>query len=129
MGAYEVGKLFFDMKHDQRLAGEFRTDPEAVMERYRFTEEEKDAIRKKDMRFIYKLGVNPYLVLGWSGPLGVDRSLYLLSIADVGPHPTERTTAYPGPSPPVHEMLKKSPPAGGWESGSSGKRERGETDG
>ena len=125
MGAYEVGKLFFDMKHDKRLAEQFRTNLEDVMQRYRFTDEEKDAIRKKDAKFIYELGVNPYLVLGWSGPLGLDRSELLLSIADAGPHPTERTTAYPGPSPAVHEMLRKSPPAGGWAKGLSdrGRRE------
>ena len=128
MGAYEVGKLFFDMKHDRRLAEEFRSNPDAVMERYGFTGEEKQAIRKKDVKFIYRLGVNPYLVLGWSGPLALDRSELLLSIADAGPHPTERTTAYPGPSPAVHEMLRKSPPAGGWARGLSG-RGRGERDG
>lgn len=129
MGAYEVGKLLFDMKHDERLAKEFRANREEVMERYAFSEEEKDAIRKKDARFLYTLGVNPYLVLGWSGPLGLDRSELLLSIADAGPHPTEKTTAYPGPSPAVHEMLKKSPPAGGWARGLSGNRGRGEKDG
>jgi len=128
MGAYEVGKLFFDMKHDKQLAGEFRTNQEEVMTRYGFAEEEKDAIRKKDAKFIYELGVNPYLVLGWSGPLGLDRSELLLSIADAGPHPTERTTAYPGPSPAVHEMLRKSPPAGGWAKGLSD-RGRGDANG
>ena len=121
MSAYEVGKLFFDMKHHPELAEEFRGNPEAVMSRYGFTEEEKAAIRRKDVKFIYRLGVNPYLVLGWSGPLGIDRSELLLSIADAGPHPTERTTSYPGPSPAVHEMLKKSPPAGGWAKGLSGR--------
>ncbi len=123
MGAYEVGKLFFDMKHDRQLAEEFRTNLEDVMTRYGFAEEEKDAIRKKDAKFIYTLGVNPYLVLGWTGPLELDRSEFLLDLADAGPHPLERTTAYPGPSPAVHEMLKHSPPAGGWAKGLSGKRE------
>ncbi len=129
MGAYEVGKLFFDMKHDKQLAAQFRTNLEDVMQRYGFTEEEKDAIRKKDAKFIYKLGVNPYLVLGWSGPLELDRSELLLSIADAGPHPTERTTAYPGPSPAVHEMLRKSPPAEGWARGLSDYKGPGEING
>lgn len=107
MGAYEVGKLFFDMKRDRGLAEEFRANPDAVMERYRFTEAEKDAIRKKDVKFIYRLGVNPYLVLGWCGPLGVGRREFLERLADAGPHPTEQTTAYPGPSPKVYELASR----------------------
>jgi len=114
MGAYEVGKLFFDMRRDERLAEEFRTNLDAVMERYGFTEEEKHAVRKKDMKFLYRLGVNPYLVLGAGGPLGVGRNELLLGIADAGPHPTERTTAYPGPSPAVHAMLKKRDAGPSW---------------
>lgn len=107
MGAYEVGKVLFDMKHDRGLAEEFRTNPDAVMERYRFTDAEKDAIRSGDVKFIYQLGVNPYLVLGWCEPLSVGRREFLERLADAGSHPTERTTAYPGPSPKVRELTNK----------------------
>ncbi|MGH7775358.1 MAG: hypothetical protein ACREQA_24295 [Candidatus Binatia bacterium] len=107
MGAYEVGRLIFDLRKESGLAKEFGGNPEVVMERYRLTEEEKKAFRNKDIKFIYQLGVNPYLIIGAGGPLGLERAELLLALADAGPHPTERTTTYPGPSPAVHERLKK----------------------
>jgi len=107
MGAYEVGRLIFDLRKDEHLAEEFRANRDGVLERYRLTQEEKKAIRNKDVKFIYQLGVNPYLIIGAGGCLGLSRVELILALAGAGPHPTERTTTYPGPSPAVTEELKK----------------------
>ncbi len=107
MGAFEVGRLIFDLRKDEHLAQEFRANRDGVMERYGLTQEEKKAIHNKDIKFIYQLGVNPYLVIGAGGYLGLSRAELILALADAGPHPTERTTTYPGPSPVVTERLEK----------------------
>ena len=107
MGAYEVGRLIFDLRKDGQLAAEFRTNRDGVMERYGLTAEERAAVRNKDVKFIYRLGVNPYLIIGAGGFLGMSRAELILALADAGAHPTESTTTYPGPVPAVVDHLKK----------------------
>ena len=107
MGAYEVGRLIFELRKDALLAEEFRTDKDTVMEKYGLTHAEKQAVHNKDIKFIYQLGVNPYLIIGAGAYLGLSRPELILALADAGAHPTERTTNYPGPAPAVTEQLKK----------------------
>ena len=117
MGAYEVGRLIFELRKDARLAEQFRADKDSVMEKYGLTDKEKQAVHNQDIKFIYQLGVNPYLIIGAGAYLGLSRPELILALADAGAHPAERTTNYPGPAPAVTEQLKKmvagmgSPPA------------------
>lgn len=41
----------------------FRTDEEAFMERFRLTEEQRDAVRRRDWRRMVELGANIYFVV------------------------------------------------------------------
>jgi len=107
MGAYEVGRLIFELRKDALLAEQFRADKDIVMEQYGLSEREKQAVRDQDIEFIYQLGVNPYLVIGAGSYLGLSRPALILALADAGAHPTEQTTNYPGPEPAVTEQLKK----------------------
>ena len=107
MGAYEVGRLIFELRKDALLAEQFRADKDGVMEQYGLSEREKQAVRDQDIEFIYQLGVNPYLVIGAGSYLSLSRPALILALADAGAHPTERTTNYPGPEPAVTEQLKK----------------------
>ena len=107
MGAYEVGRLIFELRKDARLAEQFGADKDSVMEKYGLTDKEKQAVRNQDIKFIYQLGVNPYLIIGAGAYLGLSRPELILALADAGAHPTERTTNYPGPAPAVTEQLKK----------------------
>lgn len=107
MGAYEVGRLIFDLRKDAHLAEKFRVNKDSVMEQYALTAEEKQAVHNKDIEFIYQLGVNPYLIIGAGAYLGLSRPELILALADAGAHPTERTTTYPGPASAVTEQLKK----------------------
>ena len=107
MGAYEVGRLIFDLRKDRHLAEKFRADKDSVMEQYGLTDQEKQAVHNKDIKFIYQLGVNPYLIIGAGAYLGLSRPELILALADAGAHPTEGTTNYPGPAPAVTEQLKE----------------------
>jgi Aromatic-ring-opening dioxygenase LigAB, LigA subunit len=107
MSAYEVGRLIFDLRKDRNLAEQFRASNDGVMEKYGLTPAEKQAVHNKDIKFIYQLGVNPYLIIGAGAYLGLSRAELILALADAGAHPTERTTSYPGPLPTVTEDLKR----------------------
>jgi hypothetical protein len=98
--------MIFELRKDARLAEQFRADKDSVMEKYGLTDKEKQAVHNQDIKFIYQLGVNPYLIIGAGAYLGLSRPELILGLADAGAHPTERTTNYPGPAPAVTEQLK-----------------------
>lgn len=98
MGAYQVGRMVWEISREPALAEQFRRDSEALMERFRLTEEEKQAIRNKDIRFLYELGVNPYQIIGPVPRLfGMSQAEMIAAIADAPPHPECPTTDFPGP--------------------------------
>jgi hypothetical protein len=108
MPAFEVGKLVVDLNRDPKLAEEFRANADAVMCRYGLTREETRALKNKDLGFLYRLGVNPYLVTFCIRHLGVGRAELLKSLAGAGPHPTEKTTAYTGQSSIVRRQIEEA---------------------
>lgn len=97
MSAYQVGKLVFELNRQPQLVEQFQKEPEPFMERYRLSEEEKKAIRNRDIRFFYDLGVNPYLAMGMARLLKLDQEDYRSAIADAKPHPELQTVSFPGP--------------------------------
>ena len=64
MDGYWVGKLLFDANRDpeQALVEEFNASPEAVIARYPLSPRAAQALRDRDLRAIYELGVHPLLV-------------------------------------------------------------------
>lgn len=64
MDGYWVGKLLFEANSDVtgRLVEAFRDDPDAVIARYPMSEGAARAVRDRDLRAIYELGVHPLLV-------------------------------------------------------------------
>lgn len=107
MSAYGVGKLFFEIGRNPQLIQQFQQDPDSVMERYDLTEEEKAALRNKDMRYLYKIGVNPYQLIGAVRLLGVPMGKFFEDIADAGPHPELATVSFPGPAPGIEEVMRR----------------------
>ena len=97
MSAYQVGKLVFDLNRQPQLVKDFQREPELFFERYRLTDEEKRAIRNKDVRFLYELGVNPYSVMGMARILDMPQKDYLNAISGAKPNPALKTVSFPGP--------------------------------
>lgn len=63
MSRYELGRLLFDASNDAAsVADEYRADAEAVMARYRLSDDERRMLRDRDIRAIYECGVPPLLV-------------------------------------------------------------------
>lgn len=97
MSAYRVGKLFYELGRNPQLMGQFHADAEAVMTQFQLTEEEKTAIRNKDLRFLYQLGVNPYVLIMGAMYLGADPYNFPAAVGNAGPHPDLKTVSFPGP--------------------------------
>lgn len=98
MSAYQVGKLVFDLNRQPALVEQFQKDPEPFLERYRLSEDAKKAIRERNLRFFYDLGVNPYLVMGMGRLLKIDNRDYIAAIAGAQPHRNLKTVSFPGPA-------------------------------
>ncbi len=98
MSHVEVGQLVFDSRHDPGLEEAWRADPDAVMERYGFTDEEREAIRAKNIQFFYELGVNPYLIGRVGQLMGLGQTEVRAALADAAPHPLLPTVWFPGPA-------------------------------
>lgn len=99
MSHYWVGKLCFDASRNPALIEEFKADPDTVMSRYHFTDEEKKKLREQDAAFFYQLGINPYLV-GRIGPfMELERMDFYKSLKTAGAHPLlADIVAFPGPA-------------------------------
>ena len=68
MSRYQVDKLLRDLRRDPELAGQFRSNIENVMDRYKLDGEERDLLKRWEIRALYDRGVNPLLLLLAHGP-------------------------------------------------------------
>lgn len=71
MSAYQVGKLMFDLKKQEKLET-FKKDPEAMMQAYGLSEEEKTFIRTKKSQPFFDAGIHPLLLGQGVRTLGLD---------------------------------------------------------
>jgi hypothetical protein len=70
MSRYQVDKLLRDLRRDHQLAAQFRTDVAAVLDHYRLDAEERELLKRWEIRKLYDRGVNPLLLLLAHGPAG-----------------------------------------------------------
>jgi len=70
MSRYQVDKLLRDIRRDNQLAARFRDDIEGVFANYKLDSEERDLLRRWEIRELYDRGVNPLLLLLAHVPAG-----------------------------------------------------------
>ncbi|MGA2409865.1 MAG: hypothetical protein ABSG46_05680 [Candidatus Binataceae bacterium] len=70
MSRYQVDKLLRDVRRDPQLAARFRDDIGAVLDSYTLDPEERDLLKRWEIRQLYDRGVNPLLLLLAHGPAG-----------------------------------------------------------
>ncbi len=68
MSRYQVDKLLRDLRRDQELAARFRANIETVLDGYKLDAEERELLRRWEIRALYDRGVNPLLLLLAHGP-------------------------------------------------------------
>lgn len=77
MSLYQVNKLLRDINLSAELAQRCRTAPEAVLPQYALTPEEQEAIKSWQVRKLYDMGANPFLLLVCSMATGKDMRAYV----------------------------------------------------
>lgn len=80
MSLYQVQKLLYQIHNQLDLRAQFKAAPAAVMADYKLTEIEKNALLVKDMGVLFRMGVNPWLLLQYANITGVPTPDYLRQI-------------------------------------------------
>ena len=80
MSLYQVNKLLRDMNCSMELANRCQSDPEAVLQQYELTAEEREAIKDWHVRKLYDMGANPFLLLVSSMAAGKDMRAYVAAM-------------------------------------------------
>jgi hypothetical protein len=57
-----TNRMIFDVRRDMALVKRFADDLEGLMEEYRLTPAERDALRKQDLKQLSALGIHPYFL-------------------------------------------------------------------
>jgi hypothetical protein len=70
MSRYQVDKLLRDIRRDNQLAARFRENIDGVLDNYKLETEERELLRRWEVRKLYDRGVNPLLLLLAHGPAG-----------------------------------------------------------
>jgi len=80
MSLYQVNKLLRDMNCSLELAQRCQSDAEAVLQQYELTAEEQEAIKGWQVRKLYDMGANPFLLLVSSMAAGKDMRAYVAAM-------------------------------------------------
>jgi Aromatic-ring-opening dioxygenase LigAB, LigA subunit len=70
MSRYQVDKLLRDVRRDTQLASRFRDDVDSVLGNYKLEPDERELLKRWEIRKLYDRGVNPLLLLLAHGPAG-----------------------------------------------------------
>jgi hypothetical protein len=60
-----------DMIRDKDLVRQLDHQPDGLVARYRFSRDEIDALRERDMPKLYRLGLHPFLLVRFAGMVGI----------------------------------------------------------
>lgn len=77
-----VQKLLYELNRDPRVQQEFAADREAVLSRYRLTDEEAEALRRDDIGKLYILGVNGQILMHFAAWRGLAWDEYIQAMKD-----------------------------------------------
>ena len=80
MSLYQVNKLLRDINCSAALAQRCQREPEAVLQQYDLTPEEKEAVKGWQVRKLYDMGANPLLLLVYSFAVGKDMRAYVAAM-------------------------------------------------
>ena len=82
MSLYALQKLLYALNRDPRVQDDFTIDRDAVLTRYRLSDEEADAIRNDDIGKLYILGVNGQILMHFAAWRGLAWDEYIEAMKD-----------------------------------------------
>jgi len=74
---YCVQKFLYQLNRDPVVQRRFRDDLEGLLAEYDLTDEERDAIRARDVGLLYVFGVNGQILMHYAALLGLEWNEYL----------------------------------------------------
>jgi Aromatic-ring-opening dioxygenase LigAB, LigA subunit len=77
MSLYQLQKFLYEINRDPAVQRDYRTDLQALLERYELTAEERSAIAEGNIGLIYVLGANGQLLMHYAAFLGLSWPQYL----------------------------------------------------
>jgi hypothetical protein len=82
MSLYYVQKLLYQLNRDPRTCDRFARNMEDVLEDYKLTDEEIEAITKPDIGLLYVLGVNGQILMHYAAMKGYEWPEYIQAMRD-----------------------------------------------
>jgi hypothetical protein len=82
MSLYALQKLLYDINRDPAAQQAFTTEREAMLARYRLTDEEAEAVRADDIGKLYILGVNGQILMHFAAWRGLAWDEYIQVMKD-----------------------------------------------
>ena len=77
MSLYYVQKFLYQLNRDPAVQRGFRDDLEDLLGEYDLTEEERTAIRARDVGLLYVFGVNGQILMHYAALVGLEWNEYL----------------------------------------------------
>ena len=77
MSLYYVQKFLYQLNRDPAVQRRFRDDLEGLLSEYDLSEEERAAIRARDVGLLYVLGVNGQILMHYGALIGLEWNEYL----------------------------------------------------
>ena len=82
MSLYALQKLIYELNRDPAVQDAYTHDREAVLSRYRLTDEEAEALRRDDIGKLYILGVNGQILMHFAAWRGLAWDEYIQAMKD-----------------------------------------------
>ena len=82
MSLYTLQKLIYELNRDPQVQQAFLDDREALLARFRLSEEEAEAIRSDDVGMLYILGVNGQILMHFAAWRGLAWDEYIQAMKD-----------------------------------------------
>jgi Aromatic-ring-opening dioxygenase LigAB, LigA subunit len=82
MTLYALQKLLYELNRDPQVQDAFTDDREAVLSRYRLSDEEVEAMRDDDIGKLYILGVNGQILMHFAAWRGLSWDEYIQAMKD-----------------------------------------------
>jgi len=82
MSLYYVQKVLYDLNRDPQLQEHYLSDANAVLDNYKLTDEEHEALTQVDIGLLYVLGVNGQILMHYAAFHKIEWDDYLQAMRD-----------------------------------------------
>ncbi len=82
MSLYQLQKLLYEINRDPLVKDRFLSDNAAVLDEYKLTTEEREAVLNTDVGKLYILGVNGQILMHFAALCGFEWADYIQAMKD-----------------------------------------------